>query len=211
MMNLVLLAERRRMKIIGATFVYCLLLATIFSCKHHKLKKDDERYIPYKGTEILVFKSDKERMDTVFLNGISDFDGCGDPWDFFPDKCDAIRLKCTRSDPNYDRYLEEQELVEIVAGEDGKSHISFNIILKGAWFYNMDSYRIKEFEDFPNNVLVINKKVYTDVKVFEASEYAKQYEHRDNYAERFYWSLNHGFLGLDKRSEKWRLIEIYNP
>jgi len=76
------------------------------SCSsHYKLKKNDIKFIPYQGDEILVFKSDKNRMDTIFLKGISNFNGCGDPLDIFPDKCDGISLNCTRTDTNYDRYL----------------------------------------------------------------------------------------------------------
>jgi len=75
----------------------------------------------------------------------------------------------------------------------------------------MDSYILSEFDKMPNSELTIGNTVYKDVKIFEASDYAKQYEQRGNYAERFYWSVSKGFLGLDKRDEKWRLIKIYEP
>ena len=191
-------------------FAYLFLVTAIVSCsKHYRLKKDDLKYIPYKGNEVLVFQSDKNRMDTIFLKGMSDFNGCGDPLDISPDKCDGISLNCTRTDPNYDRYLEGKQLVEVVATQEGKTHISFDIVLKGSWFYNMDSYSLSEFDKMPNSELTIDNKTYNDVKIFEASNYAKQYEQRDNYAERFYWSLSQGFLGLDRRDEKWRLIKKY--
>ena len=126
-----------------------------------------------------------------------------------PNQCDGIRFNCTRTDPNYDRYLEGNRLVELVATQNGETHISFDIVLRGSWFYSMDSYSLSEFDKIPNTELTIDNKVYKDVKVFEASNYAKQYEQRDNYAERFYWSLSQGFLGLDRRDEKWRLIKKY--
>lgn len=195
--------------IIVYIFAYCFILTTFVSCiKHYKLNTDDIKYIPYKGNEILVFNSDKNSIDTIFLKGMSKFNGCGDPLDIFPDKCDGISLNCTRTDPNYDRYLEGKRLVEIVA-TSGHTIISFDIILRGSWFYNMDSYSLSEFENMPNNELTIENKTYKDVKIFEASEYAKKYEHRENYAERFYWSLSKGFLGLDRKDEKWRLIKTY--
>jgi hypothetical protein len=75
----------------------------------------------------------------------------------------------------------------------------------------MDSYSLSEFKNIPNSELTIDSKICKDVKIFEASEYAKQYEQRDNYAERFYWSSSQGFLGLDRRDEKWRLIKKYVP
>jgi hypothetical protein len=193
-------------------FANLFLVTAIVSCsKHYKLNKDDTKYIPYKGNEVLVFQSDKDRMDTTFLKGMSNFNGCGDPLAISPNQCDGISLNCTRTDPNYERYLEGKQLVELVATQNGETHISFDIVLKGSWFYSMDSYSLSEFDKIPNTELTIDNKVYKDVKVFEASNYAKQYEQRDNYAERFYWSISKGFLGLDRRDEKWRLIKIYEP
>ena len=150
-------------------------------------------------------------MDTTFLKGTSSFNGCGDPLAISPNQCDGISLNCTRTDPNYDRYLEGKRLVELVANQNGETDISFDIVLRGSWFYNTESYSLSEFDKMPNTELTIDNKVYKDVKIFEASNYAKQFEQRDNYAERFYWSVSKGFLGLDRRDEKWRLIKIYEP
>lgn len=101
--------------------------------------------------------------------------------------------------------------MELVATKGGQPHISFEIVLKGSWFYDKHSYSLSAFNKMPNVELTIDNKVYNDVKVFEAGDYAKQYEQRDNYVDRFYWSVTRGFLGLDRRDEKWRLIKIYEP
>ena len=196
------------MRITAYILTLCLFKTIICSCSsHYKLHKGDTKYIPYTGNEILVFKSDKNRMDTIFLKGTSTFNGCGDPLAIFPDKCDGIKVNCTWTDPNYDRYLEGKELVQIVATQNKQTHISFDIVLRGSWFYGLDSYSLEEFDKIQNTTLAIDSTVYEDVKVFVASEYAKQYEQRSNYALRFYWSLSKGFLGLDRRDEKWRLIK----
>lgn len=197
---------------IAFIFISCFLVIAISSCsRHYRLKENDISYIPYKGNEVLVFQSDKNRMDTIFLKGTRNFNGCGDPLDISPNKCDGIALVCTRSDPNYDRYLDGKELVTLVAAQSGETHIFFDIVLRSSWFYSLDSYSLSQLESMPNSELTIDNKVYKDVKVFEASEYAKQFQDRDNYAERFYWSLSQGFLGLDRRDEKWRLIKIHTP
>ncbi len=200
------------MRSIGYIFIYYFLFTAIASCSsHYYLNKSDIKYIPYKGNEVLVFQSDKNRIDTIFLTGTSSFNGCNDPLAFFPNKCDGIRINCTKSDPNYDRHLEEKTLVELVATQSGETHISFDITLKGSWFYNIESYSLAEYDKIPNSVLTIGNTVYRDVKIFEANNDAKQYKERSNYSERFYWSASKGFLGLDRRDEKWRLIGIYNP
>ena len=69
-------------------------------------------------------------------------------------------------------------------------------------------YSKTEFDSIPLSKITIDKKVYDDVKIFESDG---SYEQRDNYAERFYWSVSEGFLGLDRRNEKWRLIKKYVP
>ena len=94
----------------------------------------------------------------------------------------------------------------------GITYLSFDITLKGSWFYSAnDDFSLSEFDSIPNTKMSIGTKKYVDVKIIEASANAKQYEDRDNYVERFYWSLNDGFLGLDRRDKKWRLIKKYVP
>lgn len=201
-----------KLKNIAYIYSCSYLFALLVSCnEHYELKKSDLKYIPYKGNEILVFQSDKNRMDTIFLNGTRYFNGCYDPLAIFTDQCDGIIFNCTKSDPNYDRYLDSTELVELVATSSGQTHISFDISLKGSWFYGGDSYSLTEFDKIPNSELTIGNVKYNEVKIFEATNDAKQYEQRENYVERFFWSVSKGFLGLDRRDEKWRLVKIYKP
>jgi hypothetical protein len=185
--------------------IVIIILLSLISCgKRNKLNKENLNYIPYKENETLVFKSDRDDLDTIFLTGLRRFNGCNDPLAFFPDDCEGYTLTCTKSDPNYDRYLEEKGLVEIVAVSGNRTLISFDITMKRSWFYNMESFTLEQFDSIPNNELKIKNKIYSDVKVFEADG---SYEQRDNYVERFYWSVSGGFLGLDRRDEKWRLIK----
>ena len=196
------------MQRINSLLVISAMTMVVLSCRReYKLGVGDLDYIPYKGHEILIFESDQGRMDTIFLKGLEDFTGCMDPLAIFPDKCEGKYLVCTKTDPNYDRYLEGKSLVEIEAVPKDETRISFDITLKGSWFYGLDSYSLSEFDSIPEELLIIGEKTYSDVKVFKASEYAKQYKRRDNFAERFYWSLKEGFLGLDRRDEKWRLVK----
>lgn len=186
-----------------------LAILSVISCgKSYKLKKGDLDYIPYKGNETLVFESDQGHADTIFLSGTHPFNGCGDPLAIFPDKCEGIMMTCTHTDPNYDRYLDGHDFVSLVAHGD-ETDISFDIAMKGSWFYDYHPYSLTLFDNMPNRELTIRNKKYSDVKVFEAGEYGRQFKDRDNYAERIYWSVKEGFLGLDKKDEKWRLVGKY--
>ncbi len=185
-----------------------MILGIISCSSDYKIDKKDFSLIPYNGKEILVYKSSENKLDTIFLKGFDQYSAGSDPLAFFPDHYEIYRLNCKRSDPNYDRYLEGKSLVELGASESGQTYISFDIKLKGSWFYNLTSFSKKEFDSIPLTELNIDNKLYKDVKVFEADG---SYEQRDNYVERFYWSISQGFLGLDKRETEWRLIKKYVP
>jgi len=186
-----------------------ILTFVIVSCgRNYRIDKDDLKYIPYEKNETLVFKSDLNRYDTIFLKDLQRFNGCYDPLSISPDDCEGYYMACKRSDPNYDRYLEGRELVSIGASSNGYTYISFDIKLKDSWFYNLESFSLEQFDSIPTREMKVENKTYNDVKVFEADG---SYSKRDNYVERFYWSVSEGFLGLDRRDEEWRLIKKYVP
>ena len=179
-----------------------ILVFTTPSC-YHKLQNDYLEYIPYSGNEILIFQSDLNRMDTIFLTGINEYDISGKTLRTYQ----AISVNYVRTTLDYNRYFSQNQLIKIMATKKGESRISFYEALKEASFCNIGSYGLSDFENMPDSELTIGDKTYKDVKVFEADEDAKYYESRDNYVERFYWSFSEGFLGLDKKDEKWRLIK----
>ena len=184
------------------------LLLGLNSCsKNYKIDRADYSLIPYSGKEILILKSSKNKLDTIFLKGIERYQTGTDPLAFFPDQIEIHTLFSKRSDPNYDRYLEGDGIIQLRASPNGTS-ISFGITMKESWFYGKRIYSRKEFDSIPMTKLAIENKTYDDVKTIESDG---SYINRDNYAERFYWSIKDGFLGLDKKDEKWRLIKKYIP
>jgi hypothetical protein len=196
-----------------AELILTLSIAFVLaSCgRNYRIDKKYLEYIPYEENEILVFKSDLNRFDTIFLTGLKRYNGCYDPLSISSDDCEGYSMTCKKSDPNYDRYLEGKELVSVGASPDGKTYISFDITLRSAWFYSMEHFSLRTFDSIPNTEMTIENKTYRDVKTFRPDEYGKQYSSRDHFVERFYWSKNEGFLGLDTRTEKWRLIKKYVP
>lgn len=190
------------------TFLFAI---TLISCgRNYRVDKNDLNYIPYNGNEVLIFKSDLNRLDTIFVKDLRKFNGCYDPLSFSSDDCEGYEIVTKATDPNYDRYLEGQGLVHIVKSKDGETYINFGITMKGSWFYGAELHPINlnRFDSIPTSSMVIENKKYDDVKTLKSNG---RYSKRDNYVERIYWSVSEGFLGLDRRDEKWRLIKKYVP
>jgi hypothetical protein len=188
--------------------IIILTSISLMACgKDFKIDEKDFDIVPYEGNEILVFESDKKDRDTIFLVGIENYSTPFGPMELFPDEHEIYRVKTKRTDPNYDRYLEGKSLIELV-GVDGGTSITFDIAMKRSWYYGKYSFGKSEFDKIPLSELRIKDSKYKDVKIFESDG---SYQERDNYVERFYWSVENGFLGLDRRDEKWRLIKKYVP
>src|SRR5690554_3739879 len=93
-------------------FLYSSISILLLGCSsRYSINKSDFELIPYSGKEVLVFESSENKRDTIFLKGIENFYVGDDPLAFFPDKYELYEVRCTRSDPNYDRYLEGKMLV----------------------------------------------------------------------------------------------------
>jgi hypothetical protein len=182
-----------------------IFLLVLLSCGT-KIRKEDTKYIPYKGNEILVFQSNQNELDTIFLTGISKFNACYDPLSLFKPACEGKELSCKKSDPNYDRYLPYQTFMSISKIKN-KTYIGFDITLRNSWFYGKGYMDLEHFKNLPTTELKIGDVVFNDVKIFEADN---SYIKRDNYVVRFYWSVSQGFLGLDQRNRNWRLLKIIN-
>ena len=82
--------------------------------------------------------------------------------------------------------------------------------MKGSWFYGteINPMDLNQFDSIAMKSMEIYSTKYNDVKILKSDG---RYSKRDNYVERIYWSVSEGFLGLDRRDEKWRLIKKYVP
>jgi hypothetical protein len=149
-------------------------------------------------------------MDTIFVKELQRFNGCYDPLSLSSDNCEGYRVVTRATDPNNDRYLEGQGIVSIVRSKSGETFLDFRVTMKGSTFYETELYpmNLNQFDSIPLSSMHIGNKKYADVKVLQSDGYFRE---RDNFAERIYWSVSQGFLGLDRKNEKWRLIKKYLP
>ena len=148
--------------------ILIIMIGFIFvSCgNNYRIDKNDLKYIPYNGDEILILKSDLNRVDTIFIKELGRFNAFYDPLSFSSDDCESYRIVTKATDPNYDRYLEGQGLASIVKSKDGETYINFGITMKGSWFYGaeLSPLSLKRFDSIPISTMEIENKTYNDVK-----------------------------------------------
>lgn len=180
--------------------LYILLSLIILSCiKTYKIPKNLFALNPYETGEILIFKSNTNKKDTIMISNISNFISVNDPLNLFANKEEFLDVGS----------IHGRLFFSIVSREKKGIIISFNFTSKYAWFYGKNDYTLDELNKLSFKSITIKDKEYNDVWVLNATD--REYEHRDNFIEKLYWSKSNGIIRFDKKNnEVWILTKIDN-
>lgn len=194
------------------TFIgFLILIISLVSCNnsYYKIPNADKKLIPYNGKEILVFKSNRGNVDTIFLEGYKEFSSPVDQWAFPLKYVDHRILLSKRTDPNYNRYLDSLNFVSLT--NDGTTNIKINLTAKHSWFMGTDIFTKSEFLDLKDTTIKIEDSIYRNVIMIRSNLNSS----KDNSKKRYhninviYWSKTKGLIRFDNTdSEIW---EITHP
>jgi hypothetical protein len=193
------------------SFICCFIVT---SCgKTIKLADEDFKWIPYKGSEILVFNSNTGDSDTLFLLGVGRESVPSDPLDFFPTKLDHFSIGAKHSDPSppsgNHRYL-ESDFLNLSVGEDKEPYLSIHFTAKNAWFYGGSFLDLKDLDTIKQVTLDTKAKRFTDIIIIRPE--SDEYYDRSNFITNLYWSKSQGLIRYDKKDGSyWELTNKYSP
>lgn len=201
------------MKIRPNLFLFFLLFLT--SCgRTNKLSEKDYSWMPYKGNETLVFKSNTGDTDTIFLLKKYTLMAYPEPQSLFGIKYEIVCISCRFSDPyssdGAHRYLEGRFL-EI--GKAMDRHAELNILLsaKDAQFYRLSRIKIDSLSRVSPVTIETSSGQYNDIYVIDSEDYLGTFRKRNNFITKLYWSRSSGVIRYDKRNNVyWELLKIEN-
>jgi hypothetical protein len=184
------------------------------SCgKTIRLADKDFRWIPYKGNETLVFSTNTDETDTLFLLRTERQTVPSDPLDVFPTELEHFTIAARHSDPappsGNHRYL-ESIFLELSASEYKSPYLTLQHTGKDAWFYGGQFMELKELDKIKLVSLVTKLKTYQDIVLLypDSDEYAD----RSDFITKVYWSKSEGLIRYDKKdSVYWELTGKFIP
>lgn len=183
------------------TFCSLLLQSCIFdTSKDHKIAPVAYDIIPYKGDEILIFKSDSDQLDSIIIKGTTNaLVRGGDPFSINPDRYEHIRINYSSSQGKTENGL----LYLSMFGDELLRRFEFNLG-HSRLFTNTPFYK-SVYDTIPTSELRIMDSLYSDVKTIHTDPY---YEDRPERILNFYWSESSVILGWDTPYDKWRLVQV---
>lgn len=188
--------------------VYITIIGLMGCRVTYELNKDDLKWNPYKGGEVLVFQSSQGDSDTIFVKEVRTTSVPNDPLAIFQKYHDVLNVNVKHSDPksiNEHRYLENC-FFELTATNDHNTIFGFSLAAKNSWFYT-DSFFKKDLEMLSIGELITKNNIYKDVIKLEPK--SNRYYDRDEFIVAVYWSKNTGYVRFDlKNGVYW---ELMNP
>lgn len=191
-----------------------LLIIQLTSCgKTIRLADEDFKWIPYKGTETLVFSSTIGDTDTIYLSGSDRQTVPSDPLDVFPTELEHYTIAARHSDPapsDGSQHYINSIFLELSASEDKSPYLTINHLGKDAWFYGGDFMELKDLDTLQLVSLVTKLKTYHDIVLLYPESY--EYSGRSDFITRICWSKSEGLIRYDKKdSIYWELTRKYSP
>jgi len=174
-----------------------------FAPTEHQLSAEAYMVNPYIENTKLIFESDTNVVDTLFIKGITKvmIKG-GDAFSIAPDRFENYRIHYNSSS-----FSKERGLV-YVGWYDESYDIRFEFRAAQAQLFCRRSFTAAEFDAIPTTTMTAAGNFYSDVKIVNGDS---GYEDRDHRVTKLYWSVSVGLLGWETPTAVWRLKEVYKP
>ena len=187
----------------------CIISFCGCNTKHYKLSSNDLKWNPYKKNDILIFKSNKDEIDTLLITNISKGEAPNDPMSLSPKYYYEWLHVGAEWKKNHESFL----FMQFAASEDSNCGIDLSMVTDKAKFYSDSNYYSRNAMETFFTQLIINNLIYDDViKISPSGE--QKYEGgdklfmRENFITTLYWSKSKGCVRFDLKNGYYReLVE----
>jgi len=193
-------------------FFFLFSLSFLMSCSRtNRLSIDDYKWMPYTGKETLVFKSNTEVEDTIFLLKKDTLLGYADPLSINGLEYEVLSIFVKYTDPfsaDIKKPYNENRFFEINKGKDNKAELNIIFFSAHSTFYRLSNIKLDSLDKVKPSVLQTKSAQYNDVYVINGEDYMGNYTERSNFITKLYWSKSNGLIRYDKKDAVyWELAK----
>ena len=196
----------QRIALIIIAVLLKLLLLTVLvihsSCKRvYTIPKESLKLIPYNSGDKLIFQSNEGTSDTLYVVDVNNFIGPNDPLGVNADEEETYEILVKKDTPN----VFVNKLMSLTSTEKRGVIFEIGLTTKESKFYGESIFSVNELEKKETLTQKINGYLYEDLWLFEATN--REYEDRDDFVEKIYWSKSRGLVRYDmSRNRFWVLV-----
>jgi len=190
-----------------------LFLFSLFfvSCgQTNRLSEEDYSWMPYKGNETLVFKSNTEEVDTIFILKKDTLVAYPEAQALNGVKYEEVSVFCNHNGRDKQNVGRSYYFFQIQKAKDNRAEMIFDLSTEGAVFYRLRPIKIDSLSKENPIKLQTSGSEYDDVYIISPDDYAGDFYRRSNYITKLYWSKSNGLIRYDKKDTVyWELAKKY--
>lgn len=191
-------------------FLCLTILFEIFTSCNYQLIEKTKQWNPYQAGDVLVFESNNDRLDTIFITNIEQY---------FEGKNEILKVDCNFID--HDSYSEKKVdtvnswLMALTQWENGKAVLSINLNTKKARFAPFNAKSLSKLDSMPKTSINLGFDRYKDVMVFEPDTNSTNYsvDLQDSiFVNKILWSKSAGLIRyeINRTETVWTLKKKYS-
>ena len=190
-------------------FILFVILTLLNSCgKTNKLSKEDFKWMPYKGNETLVFKSNNGDTSKIFilekdtvlaypeaqaLNGIV---------------YEVVGVFCNHYSREKQGIGRSYYFFQIQKAKDNHTEMVFNLAFDDTEFDRIRPVKIDSLIKVKPIVLQTSYGQYDDIYIIYPDDIGMSFYNRSGFVTKLYWSKSSGLVRYDKKDNVyWELIK----
>lgn len=181
-------------------FLFIIYASFLVSCgQKHKLSEEDYTWMPYKGNETLVFKSNTGEIDTIFILKKDTLWSYPEAQALNGKEYEVVTAFSTPSSLNQKGADRRYDLFKVQKAKDSRAELVFDLSTRGAVFYRLTPVKIDSLSIVKPVTLQTSSGQYDDVYIILPDDYAKDFYDRSNFVTKLYWSKSSGLIRYDKK------------
>lgn len=183
-----------------------LTLSFFTSCRGtYTLSEEEHDWMPYKGSEILIFSSNTGDIDTIRFLQKDTLIACPEAQAINGKTYEVVRI--------FAKYSTDvsSDFIELKKSKDKIARLHFHLATKDASFYRLTGIRIDSLSQVRQTSLETMSKTYNDIYIIDAEDWL-DFKQRNDYVTKLYWSKSEGLIRFDKQDNiYWELTRKYSP
>ncbi len=193
-------------------FILSLFISSfLISCgQYKKLSEEDYKWMPYKGNETLVFKSNTGKTDTIFILKRDTLIAYPEAQALNGIKYEVVAISCNPASLNEQGPGRRYDLFKVQKARDNRAEMGINLTTGDAVFYRLTRIKLDSLSKESPTTLQTSYGKYVDVYIIHPDGYAMDFYHRSNFVTKLYWSKSNGLIRYDKKEAVyWELEKKY--
>ena len=167
----------------------------------NRLSKEDYAWMPYKGNETLVFKSNSGEADTVFILKKDTLMAYPEAQSLSGTEYEVAAVFCKSS-------IQKFYLFKVQKAKDNRAELVFDLEMNTAELYGHTPVKIDSLSKSKPITLQTSYDKYEDVYIIYPDNYAMDFYNRSDFVTKLYWSKSNGLIRYDKKDGVyWELMK----